>query len=294
MRHLAGEAVIVSNLSDGLAVCETVERMMEKNQFWQSAPKQWKHFGPPLRPCPEDIKVMEKQVAQWMDNTSADACNALLCGVTPEIVEMTWPAGTRLWAVEKSRAMIEEVWPVKSSKMKLPLQAEWTRLPFAPGSFDIVIGDGCFTSLEYPVLQLKFLESMRKVMRPNGLLIMRFFVQMPQPEQPEAVFKDLLGGKIGSFHAFKWRLAMALQDTSRQGVRVDDIWRAWNEAGIKTSWPADAVETINTYRGSDHRLTFTKLREIRELHSAFFEERSCLVPGYELGERCPIMVYSPR
>jgi hypothetical protein len=77
-------------------------------------------------------------------------------------------------------------------------------------------------------------------------------------------------------------------------VRVDKVWKAWDEAGITTGWPIQAVNTIDTYRGSDHRLTFTNLREIRELNSTVFEEKAYSEPDYELGERCPIMVYSPR
>jgi predicted dehydrogenase len=291
--HLTGEEAAVSRLADGLAVCSLVEKMTARKQFWQSVPKMWKHFGPPLRPGPEDIRIMQDQVAQWMEESSSSSCNVLLCGVTPEIVEMEWPAGTRLWAVEKSRVMIEEVWPAKDSKTKQPLQAEWTLLPFTEGSFDIVIGDGCLTSLEYPKHQLVFLESLRKVMRKNSLLIMRFFVQKDEPELPEAVFSDLSEGSIGSFHAFKWRLAMSLQATAGEGVRVDKIWNAWNEAGISTDWPSQTVETIDTYRGSDHRLTFTNMHEIRNLHSPLFEERAYIEPEYELGERCPILVYSP-
>jgi hypothetical protein len=257
-------------------------------------PKQWKHFGAPLRPCPEDIKVMEDQVARWADESSTGGCNVLLCGVTPEIAEMEWPAGTRLWAVEKSRAMIEEVWPAKESNTKLAVEAEWTRLPFRPCSFDIVIGDGSLSSLGFPRKQSEFLASVRNVMRCNGLLVMRFFVQRDEPERPETVFKDLAAGRIGNFHVFKWRLTMSLQATASEGVRVNKVWKAWNDAGVITDWPRQEVKTIDTYRGSDHCLTFTTMREIREVHAPIFEERECIVPGYELGERCPILVYSPR
>ena len=294
IRHLDGDEVAVSRLSDGLEICSIVERMTERKQFWQSVPKQWKHFGPPLRPCPEDIKVMEQQVAQWMDQSKSDHCNVLLCGVTPEIVEMEWPAGTRLWAVEKSRAMIEEVWPAKESKTKQPLQADWTRLPFLPGSFDIVIGDGCLSSLPYPQQQSEFLNLIKNVMQGDGVLIMRFFVQKDEPERPEAVFRDLAEGNIGSFHVFKWRLTMSLQATAMAGVRVNEVWKAWTEAAITTGFPRQAVDTIDTYKGSDHLLTFATLSEIREVHDPVFEEMECIVPGYELGERCPILVYSPR
>ena len=292
--HLAGEQVAVGSMADGLAICAIVERMMERTKFWQSVPQQWKHFGPPLRPGPEDIRVMEQQAAAWVESSSAERCDVLLCGVTPEIASMHWPAGTRLWAVEKSLAMIREVWPANASPGKQALQGEWTCLPFAPHSFDIVIGDGCLTSLKYPQQQSHFLEEVHSVLRSNGIMIMRYFVQADDPERPEVVFADLREGRIGSFHAFKWRLAMSLQANASEGVRVDDIWRKWAAANVTTGCPNEAVNTIGTYRGSDHRLTFTTLGQIRDLHAGLFEEKSCIVCGYELAERCPIMVYSPR
>jgi predicted dehydrogenase/SAM-dependent methyltransferase len=294
IRHLLGGAANVSRLADGLAVCAAVEKMTEKTKFWQSVPGKWKYFGPPLRPCPEDIGIMEMQVARWTQAAGATRCEALLCGVTPEIADMNWPAETRLWAVERSRAMIEEVWPARGSSSKLPLEAEWTRLPFAPSSFDIVVGDGCLTSLAYPERQQLFLESLRTVLRPGGRLIMRFFVQPDRAESPDAVLQDLREGRIGSFHVFKWRLAMSLQNGAAKGVRVDRVWREWRKAGISTPWPLETVQTIDAYRGSEHRLTFTTMDQIRGLHAPYFRELACVVPSYELGERCPILVYAPR
>ncbi|HLF31295.1 MAG TPA: Gfo/Idh/MocA family oxidoreductase [Xanthomonadales bacterium] len=292
--HLAGERVAVGSMAGGLAICIMVERMTERTKFWQSVPKQWKHFGPPLRPSPEDIRVMEQQVADWMGSSSSGRCDVLLCGVTPEIASMHWPAGTRLWAVEKSLAMIREVWPAGDSLLKQAVQGEWTCLPFSPGSFDIVIGDGCLTSLNYPQQQAHFLQALRAVLRSKGMLIMRHFVQADEPEQPESVFADLRAGRIGSFHAFKWRLAMSLQESASNGVRVDDIWRKWTDAKVATAWPGEAVDTIGTYRGSDHRLTFTTLQEVRDLHAGLFAELHCITQGYELAERCPIMVFVAR
>jgi len=143
-------------------------------------------------------------------------------------------------------------------------------------------------------LQLVFIESLRNVLRRNGLLIMRFFVQKDEPEQPGEIFRDILEDRIGSFHVMKWRLAMSLQESASEGVRVDDIWKVWDEAGITTDWPAEAVNTIDTYKGSDHRLIFASLHEIGELLSTSFVEVAYSEPGYELGERCPILVYSPR
>jgi predicted dehydrogenase len=292
--HLAGEQIAVGSIAGGLAICAMVERMTERTKFWQNVPKQWKHFGPPLRPGPEDIRVMEQQVRDWVERSTANHCDVLLCGVTPEIASMDWPPDTRLWAVEKSLAMIREVWPAGDSPMKQAVQGEWTCLPFAPGSFDIVIGDGCLTSLKYPQQQAHFLQAVRTVLRSQGMMIMRHFVHADEPERPETVFADLREGRIGSFHAFKWRLAMSLQESAGEGVRVDDIWRKWTDAKVATAWPKEAVDTITTYRGSDHRLTFTTLKEVRDLHAGLFVDSHCSTQGYELAERCPIMVFVPR
>lgn len=87
---------------------------------------------------------------------------------------------------------------------------------------------------------------------------------------------------------------MALQNTASEGVRVDKVWEVWKEANITTDWPPEEVKTIDTYRGSDHCLTFTNLSEIRGLMSTSFEELAYIEPGYELGERCPVLVYAPR
>jgi len=294
IRLFAGETRPVGRLTDGLTICRLVEKMTNNQQFWQSAPKLWKYFGPPLRPCAQDIQSMEEQVARWHDAHPGRRANVLLCGVTPEIARMRWPAGTRLWAVEKSRAMIEEVWPADLPPARQVIQGEWTRLPLRPNSIDIVIGDGCLTSLSYPEKQRKFLAELASLTRPGAVLIMRFFVQREHPEMPETVFDEQREGRIGSFHALKWRLAMALQASASEGVKVDDVWRTWRAARLQTGWPDVVVQTIDTYRGSDHRLVFTTLNEVRALFADSFEEQKYIEHDYELGERCPILVYAPR
>lgn len=294
IRFFAGEPRTVNRPGEGLEICRLVEQMTAKQQFWQSAPRLWKYFGPPLRPCAQDIRSMELRVAGWQQAHPGRAANVLLCGVTPEIAGMRWPPGTRLWAVEKSRAMIEQVWPDGLPPRRQVVQGEWTQLPLQPGSIDIVIGDGCFTSLPYPGTQREFLHQLAALIRPGGTLIMRFFVQAARRETPEAVFDDQRAGRIGSFHVLKWRLAMALQGAADGGVGVDDIWRSWRRAGLQTAWPETVVQTIDTYRGSDHRLVFTTLDQARALLGECFEERECIEHDYELGERCPILVYAPR
>ncbi|MDD5565258.1 MAG: hypothetical protein PHQ91_16200, partial [Thermoanaerobaculaceae bacterium] len=78
--------------------------------FWERTARDWKHFGPPLRPSGPDVARFEA-LARGEAERRGRALSALLCGVTPEIAGMAWPADTRLTAVEQSIEMIREVWP---------------------------------------------------------------------------------------------------------------------------------------------------------------------------------------
>ena len=57
---------------------------------------------------------------------------------------------------------------------------------------------------------------------------------------------------------------------------------------------AGHLTTVEVYRGSPAVYSFPTLAELRAELAADFEELSCHVPGYELGERCPTLVLSPR
>lgn len=268
---------------------------------WDQFACRWHHWGPPLRPSPEDIGILESAVARWSRPSGGDDLHALLCGVTPEIAGMAWPDSTRLLAVDRSPAMIHRVWPGDVPGRRRAVTGDWFDLPVEPNSQDVVIGDGCLATLDYPASQQQWAAALHRVLRPQGMLVVRCFVQPPERESLDELFQELAAGQIGSFHAFKWRLAMALQDDCRQGVRMCDIWTAWRAAGIdqpqllaRTRWPQAAVDTLDLYQGHDGRLNFPTLAEHRELFSAAFEELAIEVPHYELGERCPTLVYRAR
>ena len=228
-----------------------------------------------------------------------DALRALLLGVTPEIAALSWPARTTLVAADQSRAMIGGVWP-GAALGHAAVCARWQALPLADDTQDLVFGDGCFSALtagDYEAM----MHSVRRVLRPRGLALMRFFLRPDRPEAPASVLAELHAGRIGSFHAFKWRFAMALHGTLVAGVRLGDIWEAWHDAvphpdqlARERGWPLPIVLTIDDFREVDGRYTFPTLCEVRATMSAGFIEVSCEFPGYELGERCPILAFRPR
>lgn len=272
----------------------------EARIYFNEVARRFRHVGPPLRPCQDDIRLIEAAVAERHGGNSSDGLRALLCGVTPEIAEMTWPVGTQLLAVDQSEAMVRYIWPGDIDGRRRAEVGNWLALPQPDGWFDVVVGDGYFCCMSYPDGYRALAASIHRVLKDQGTLIIRFFVRPEASDTPQDVFDDLTAGRIGSFHAFKWRLAMALQPSSREGVRLDDIWKTWINAGIDkdalialTGWPEEAIDTMNFYRGQEPHWSFPTLKEVRTILLESFEEIAVYVAGYELAERCPMLVFRP-
>ena len=264
---------------------------------WGIHSRQWANIGTPLRPSVKDIAYIERLLSE-VNRTST---NSVLLGVTPEIACLNWPTNTNLVAVDHNPEMIARVWPHKM--VSVPAMAalgDWMQLPLKDASVDVVVGDGCYTLLvgreKYGALS----REVRRVLKSNGQLIMRFFVRPDTSEKIESVLDDLRNGKIGNFHVFKWRLAMALHGSFESGVAVAEVWKAWQAAGIDVNllahvvgWSRSVIETINAYRESHARYSFPTLSELRAALAPYFRVVSCHYPDYELGERCPTLLLEP-
>src|SRR4051794_34579164 len=100
---------------------------------WGSLAGVWKQVASPLRPTAEDQQNYLRLAQPWIDRHGAP--RVLLLGVTPEIYRLPWPAGTDFLAINRSAAMIEQVWP---GSREQALEADWLDLPLAAGSRDLV------------------------------------------------------------------------------------------------------------------------------------------------------------
>jgi hypothetical protein len=179
--------------------------------------------------------------------------------------------------------------------------AEWRALPLPEASRDAILGDGSFSALASGRMYAAVVRALRQVIRDGGMLSMRFYIRPEKPEAPGRVIDDLLRGRIGSFHVFKWRLVMAFHRNLDDGVRLADVWDAWHDAvpdpgalAQRTGWALDSILTIDAYRGVATGYTFPTLPEARLALAEGFEEIECVVPSYELGQRCPTLILRPR
>jgi hypothetical protein len=237
----------------------------------------------------------------WRRATGRGDPTLLLMGVTPELCSLPRGKRSRVIAAELSADMIRAVWPGRLRPRDEVLCADWRRIPLRSGSIDVALSDGSLTNLPFPSGYAEVCAELRRVLGVEGRWVARCFVQASRPEAVQDVLADLADGRAGGFHAFKWRLAMALQPNAEAGVVLAEVWKALHETehdfealASRYGWPVDAVRTIEAYRGLETRYSFPSLADLRDLFAdAGFSILEASVPSYELGDRCPTLVLAP-
>jgi hypothetical protein len=243
---------------------------------------------------------MQDAVAARAERCPRQPLRAFLLGVTPELAGMRWPPGTEVLAADRSAEMLKWVWPGDRPGRRAECM-DWFSALSSFGPFGVVVGDGSPIHLRYPQQWRTFAHATRDALAEAGLLVLRFFVLPAALEAPAKVFSDLAEGRIGSFHTFKFRLAMALQPEPGAGVVLDDVWRCWTDAGIDelrlqaaTGWPLEAIRTIQLYRGKLVKHTYPTIEQVRDVFSGGWDVELNVTPDYEMGDRCPLFVFRRR
>lgn len=273
---------------------------VEPLDVWEKQRKQWGLLSSPLRPTKEDVRIYNHEISTWV-GPQDKALTALILGVTPELPALHWPQGSTVYGLDRSMSMIHSIWPRQVAHASGCIAMDWLAVPLAPGCADMILGDGSFSLVSWPDGYINMLGIIEGLLKPGGRLLVRFFTRSGPDEDCDIVFDDLMNGRIGSFHAFKWRLAMAIQGANPDGVVVSDIWKVWHSKGItdeqvasRNNWPIEVVGTINAYRDAGQVLTFPQQKKLRELLARRMNIKSFQLPEYELGERCPIIAMESR
>jgi SAM-dependent methyltransferase len=214
----------------------------------------------------------------------------LLLGVTPELFAMRWPL-TTVVAVDRSQEMLDLVWPGSRGAAR---RAAWTALPLRAASCDIVLCDGGLHLLRYPTEQQALVAELCRVVPPGGACVFRLFVPPANREPVEAILADLRADQPLDINVIKLRMAMALQSSPDEGVRVRDVWHAISAVapdGARQGWSAGEMATLDAYRHSDAVYSFVTVDEVEALFGwrGSFALESVRFATYELGDRCPIV-----
>lgn len=268
---------------------ENTNPTTELGKFWDSRIKTWDAIKNPLKPCAEDIEIMEGMIKRH--NTLASP-RVLILGVTPQIALMRYPEGARVTGSDNSMEMIRHCWPLAPH---MALHCNWMTLPEL--SCDIVIGDGIFPPMKFPETLTLLMRSICGRLAPEGLVIMRLFSRPRKAESIERVFEDMWAGRIGNFHYFKWRLMMALE-----GRSLGEAWRVWrayvphyDKLASALGWPMQEILTIDSYRDRDEIFySFPTAGDVTEVFSPGLELIETVYPNYEDSERYPTVCFRRR
>lgn len=258
---------------------------------WAVFHRHWNRLKPPQRPHPDVALALGELIAE---DAGRYADQLLLLGVTPELASL----GRRLVAVDRNQTMIDHIWPGDSDSRQA-VKGEWLALPFPPAFFSAVIGDGCFSCLVHPDGYRRLLAEIARVTRPGGRVAIRVYLAPDEPETIPALKAEVMLGRAGSFHAFKWRFAQALLAAAGDAnVKVETIRDAFDREfpdrpGLAraSGWSREDIATIDFYKGSAEVYSFPTLAQFRAALPASFGVAKAIPSGrYELAERCPIMV----
>lgn len=265
----------------------------ELSSTWDSISNNWDKWGQPLRPSLEDaIHMISGLLAWYRARPQSDAViNVFLLGVTPELVNMTWPFATKITAMDYSQGMIDKVWPGNVADKRVAVLGDWFTNHLATQSQDIVLADGSYVF--YGPASCKQLSSIvSNTLKPGGLFVARHFIQPKKKEVVDELMKALQDGYVTNFHSFKFRVAMALQKDFTTGVTQGDVYDAIIPAAaiIKTKFSQAALDALSVYQGKNNRLFFPTAAELKSILGQKFSSVKFIYPGYHFGQCCPTVI----
>ncbi len=269
---------------------------------WRHHAAQWQRIGSPLRPVAEDAELYWRAISASLPASVLASGRALLLGVTPELASLPWPRESSLIACDASLDMVHGIWPLGRfpGSFSAALNANWLALPLASGACQVAVGDGSLSVFDKAADYRRLARELHRVLQPGGSLVLRLFCQPPVAESPEEVLADLRRRRVGSFHAFKWRLVMAIHAADEDAC-LADIWQRWEAefplpetVAALSGWPRDAIDTLGAYRNAPARYSFFRMDAVCDLLAPQFEFVGADCAGHELGERCPIASFRRR
>jgi len=218
----------------------------------------------------------------------------LLLGVTPELAGIA----PDLVAVDRDPAMVAHIWPGDTER-RFAIVGDWRNTNFAEGSFSACIGDGSLSGLQFPDDYTRAINAVVYSLRSGGKFVCRLYASPVQAETLSQLRDTAMAGAISNFHAFKLRLGMALANGAPgAAVRVQAMLDAFNamfgdraKVAQVTGWDPGHIDTIDYYRGSAVAYSFPTAEQARAVSARCFSRaRLIAISGYELSERCPLLI----
>jgi hypothetical protein len=258
-----------------------------RSSHWHRYHQAWEQLTSPLRPPPEAVAAMAQALGPSPGRT-------LLLGVTPELAGIA----TDLVAVDRDVAMVAHIWPGDTDR-RFAIVADWRNTNFADASFEACIGDGSLSGLTYPDEYRIAMNAVARSLSSGGTFVCRLYASPEQPETIRRLRDCAMARAIANFHVFKLRLGMALaKDQPGAAIGVQAMFDTFNEMfsdraelARLTGWLSGHIDSIDFYRNSRVSYSFPTQEQVREVAAKCFPSVGLLpTSGYELAERCPLLI----
>jgi SAM-dependent methyltransferase len=263
------------------------------SQQWSYTARTWDRIRPPLKPVAEDLQVITRHLADWHPE------QVMILGVTREYLELSWPHGSTIRALDYAPVMFRTVWKGAPGTAIL---GDWRDMPVADGSQDLVLLDAGLCLLRWPRDQQQVIREVSRILAPGGLFIIRVLVLPAVPETPARVMQALEQGAIPDLSQLRIRLWMAMQYEYHRPATNRQFWYFLRESFRGREALAHKCDTTLQYIEEITRKTLSEPERDyefadQESYLAMFTDAQnhfrlleTSVPGYGLGERCPTFV----
>lgn len=271
------------------------------NTIWSEQASIKHRGGFPLRPPPDVVNIMNELIRPVFEKKE-QCYQAVLLGVTPELVNLAWPSNVRLQAFDQSLEVISALWQANPNITSFVQQASWQDMPIESSSIDVIVGDGCTTQLPNTLAYRTLFSELRRVLASDGSICMRCFIRPDFTESLDSIVEDLYAGQIKYFGSLKWRIAMA--SVPQQGsfsIKLQAIHAMFDYffgdrivLANATGWSPEMINTIDLYKNMTAEYSFPNLSQLTELIAPYFKIVDVRYGEYELSDRCPIITLQPQ
>lgn len=276
---------------------------MNTHNYPNASKEHWRRFAslfsaikPPLKPREEDLDYV-RSIAQLVKN-GFKSLHVVVLGVTREYYDLPWPDGIDLIAIDRSRAMIDHVWPGPPETVRL---CDWRDMCLPDRSIEFAITDGGLSMLPYPNDLEAVVEHLARILVSGGLFLARLYAPLNEREPIDHIIDDLTSGKIANMSEFKLRMWMTVQETPEKGMAVHDVWNEFTArvpdlSGLCSAlgWSESEAATLERYRESNDRYYHPTKNDVVRVFTSnpgTFEFLSAIEPSYSVGRFCPTVVF---
>ncbi|HLG54023.1 MAG TPA: class I SAM-dependent methyltransferase [Vicinamibacterales bacterium] len=258
---------------------------------WEAFHRRWLRLVPPLRPNAEVCGRMRGLVADGYGRV-------LVLGATPELATIA----DSTVAVDWSASALAHIWPGRAPGREA-IRADWLHLPCADQSFVAAIGDGSLNCLEFPSGYRRLFDTLARVVRPGGCIVIRAFVAPETGESMTRTRADAMAGGVQTVGALKWRMAHLVAAEQRDpNVTAPSIADAFNRCfpdraalSRAAGWSRKDLEEIDGLVGVRGGYSFPTSTQLLDVVPASLGQLALRPSGtYELADRCPLLAAEVR